>query len=124
VENIKRYAMYSVVAVVLVAIVGVYFRYFFTEEAQNKISRKITSTIGITGKLDIYDNGKVVQRFLKIDKLSTAYGTHDNQPRPYRYGYGFNDKNLNGILDDSEKRVGKVYFEFSEFNRYIFMEDK
>jgi hypothetical protein len=123
-DKIKKYAMIAVVSIFILASIFVYFKYFFTEEAQNKISRKITSTIGVTGKLEIYDAGKVIKRFLKVDKLSTAYGTNDNKPRPYRYGYGFNDKNLNNILDEDEKRGGKVYFEFSEFNRYIFLEDK
>jgi hypothetical protein len=31
---------------------------------------------------------KLVRRFPKIDKISTAMGTSDNVPRSYRYGYG------------------------------------
>jgi hypothetical protein len=38
------------------------------------------------GVLDIYAGDKLVMRFIKIDKLTTAHGTDDNQVRPYRYG--------------------------------------
>jgi hypothetical protein len=57
---------------------------------------------------------------LRIDKLSTAYGTDDGQPRPYRYGYGVLDENDNGVVDREERRV---YFEFSDYSTsYVFFE--
>jgi hypothetical protein len=69
--------------------------------------------------LEVYAGEKVVKRFLKIDKLSTALGTQDNQARAYRFGYGVLDENLNGLADDGEKRV---YFEVSDFTQYVFFE--
>ncbi len=66
-----------------------------TQESQNKISRSIQNFTGTNGVLDIYAGGKLVKRFIKIDKLSTAYGTDDSKARPYRYGYGYDDKNFN-----------------------------
>ena len=40
--------------------------------------------------------------------------------RPYRFGYGVLDENLNGLPDAGEK---KVYFEFSDYSTsYIFYE--
>jgi len=57
---------------------------------------------------------------MKIDKLSTALGTDDNQPRHYRFGYGVLDENLNGQTDSGEKRV---YFEISDFSTYVFFEN-
>jgi hypothetical protein len=48
-------------------------------------------------------------------------GTSDNNPRPYRFGYGVLDENFNGIKDTNEK---KVYFEFSDYSTsYIFYEN-
>jgi hypothetical protein len=71
--------------------------------------------------LEIYAGDKLVKRFLKIDKISTAYGTDDKVPRSYRYGYGVLDENLNGIVDPQEKRV---YFEISDYaSNYIFFEN-
>ena len=70
-----------------------------TQEKQNEISRSIQNWTGTNGVLDIYAGDKLVQRFIKIDKLSTAYGTDDNKPRPYRYGYGYVDINQNLIVD-------------------------
>lgn len=93
-----------------------------TQETQNKLSRSLQNWTGTAGILEVYAGDKLVKRFMKIDKLSTAYGTESTQARPYRYGYGFNDKNLNGIIEDDEK---KVYFEFSDYSTsYIFYEDK
>jgi hypothetical protein len=91
-----------------------------TQETQNKINRSIQNWTGTNGVLDIYAGDKLVKRFIKIDKLSTAYGTHDNQPRSYRYGYGIIDENLNYRVDKGEK---KSYFEISNFSNYIFYEN-
>jgi len=58
---------------------------------------------------------------MKIDKLSTAMGTSDNQPRSYRYGYGVMDENLNFVVDPGVK---KVYFEVSDCSsNYQFFEN-
>jgi opacity protein-like surface antigen len=91
-----------------------------TQEQQNKISRNLQNWTGTNGVLEVYAGDKVVRRFLKIDKLSTAMGTDDNQPRPYRFGYGVFDENLNFVVDPGEK---KVYFEISDYGaNYLFFE--
>ncbi len=91
-----------------------------TQETQNKLGRAVQNWTGANGVLDIYEGGKLVMRFVKIDKLSTAKGTDDNTPRQYRYGYGYYDKNLNYKVDSGEK---KLYFEISNFTPYIFYEN-
>jgi len=92
-----------------------------TQEAQNKIGRAINNWTGTDGILEIYAGEKLVKRFMKIDKLTTAIGTSNNKDRPYRYGYGFLDINLNYKIDDTEKK--KIYFEFSDYSTsYIFYE--
>lgn len=92
-----------------------------TQETQNEISRGIQNWTGTNGVLDIYAGDKLVQRFIKIDKISTAYGTDDNKPRAYRYGYGYVDINQNFIVDSGEK---KVYFEISDYSTsYVFYEN-
>jgi len=91
-----------------------------TQEQQNKISRNIQNWTGTNGVLEFYAGDKLVRRFIKIDKLSTAMGTEDNLPRPYRYGYGVLDENLNFVVDPGEK---KVYFEISDYgSNYLFFE--
>lgn len=91
-----------------------------TQERQNQISRDIQNWTGTDGTLEIYAGEKLVRRFIHIDKLSTALGTDDGKPRPYRFGYGLLDENLNGQKDDGEK---KVYFEFSDYaSNYVFFE--
>jgi hypothetical protein len=92
-----------------------------TQEQQNKIQRDIQNWTGTNGVLEIYAGDKVARRFIKIDKLSTALGTDDGKPRPYRYGYGVLDENLNMTVDAGEKRV---YFEISDYaTNYIFFEN-
>ena len=92
-----------------------------TQETQNKFSRSIQNWTGTDGVLDIYAGDKLVRRFIKIDKLSTAYGTEDQKPRPYRFGYGIMDENFNLKRDSGEK---KVYFEFSDYSTsYVFYEN-
>ena len=91
-----------------------------TQETQNSLSRSLQNWTGTNGVLDIYAADKLVHKFIKIDKLSTAKGTSDGNQRPYRYGYGIDDLNMNGKKDAGEK---KVYFEFSDYSTsYIFYE--
>ncbi|MFO1280509.1 MAG: hypothetical protein U1F04_13235 [Burkholderiaceae bacterium] len=91
-----------------------------TQEQQNKISRDIQNWTGTNGVMEVYAGDKVVRRFLKVDKLSTALGTDDSKPRAYRFGYGVLDENLNFQVDPGEK---KVYFEVSDFSTYVFFEN-
>jgi len=91
-----------------------------TQESQNRISRSIQNWTGTDGVLDIYASDKLVKRFIKIDKMSTALGTSDREARAYRYGYGYIDANFNYQVDQGEK---KVYFEVSDFSTYIFYEN-
>lgn len=92
-----------------------------TQEWQNQFSRSVQNWTGTNGVLDIYAGDKLVQRFIQIDKLSTALGTSDGQPRSYRYGYGVFDRNQNYVVDPGEK---KTYFEFSDYSTsYVFYEN-
>ncbi|CCO22995.1 hypothetical protein [Maridesulfovibrio hydrothermalis] len=92
-----------------------------TQETQNRIGRSIQNWTGVAGVLEVYSGGKLVKRFIKIDKLSTASGTSERIERPYRFGYGVLDSNLNGKADPNEK---KVYFEFSDYStNYVFFEN-
>jgi hypothetical protein len=91
-----------------------------TQEAQNQIGRSIQNWTGTNGVIDIYAGEKLVMRFIKIDKLSTALGTDDGLPRPYRFGYGVLDENQNFQVDPGER---KLYFEVSDFaTPYVFYE--
>ena len=91
-----------------------------TQEQQNKISRDIQNWTGTNGVLEVYAGDKLVRRFMKVDKISTALGTDDKTPRAYRYGYGVLDENLNFQVDPGEK---KVYFEISDYSNMVFFEN-
>lgn len=92
-----------------------------TQEAQNKISRSIQNWTGTNGVLDVLGAGKVMYRFVNIDKMTTATATGGTEARAYRYGYGAFDKNFNYKKDADEK---VVYFEISDYaTNYIFYEN-
>ena len=91
-----------------------------TQEQQNKLGRNIQNWTGTNGVLEIYAGDKLVRRFVRVDKLSTALGTDDDQPRAYRFGYGVLDENLNFVPDPGEK---KVYFEIGGYGNYLFFEN-
>jgi len=100
---------------VLIALAGC------TQESQNKFGRAIQNYTGTNGVLDVYAGEKLVKRFIKVDKLTTAIATESSQPRPYRYGYGVMDENFNLKVDEGEK---KVYFEVSDYSTsYVFYEN-
>lgn len=92
-----------------------------TQETQNKVSRSLLNWTGTDGILDVMSEGKVLYRFIKIDKLSTAVETSGNTARPYRFGYGVLDFNKNYKQDEGEK---KVYFEISDYSTsYVFYDN-
>lgn len=92
-----------------------------TQETQNRLGRAVQNWTGTDGILEIYAGDKLVKRFLQIDKLTTASATDNRTDRPYRFGYGILDANLNAQADDGET---KVYFEFSDYSTsYIFYEN-
>jgi hypothetical protein len=91
-----------------------------TQETQNQIGRSIQNWTGTSGVLDVYAGEKIAMRFIQIDKLSTALGTGDALPRPYRFGYGVLDQNQNYQVDPGER---KIYFEVSDYSTpYVFYE--
>ncbi|MFT5258892.1 MAG: hypothetical protein ACI9J2_000921 [Saprospiraceae bacterium] len=91
-----------------------------TQETQNKFGRAVQNWTGTNGVLEVYAGDKLVKRFIGIDKLSTAMSTNGSESRPYRFGYGVMDENLNLVKDGNEQ---KVHFEFSDYSTsYIFYE--
>jgi hypothetical protein len=111
-QNIKHTAL-------ITAVISACLLAACTQEQQNKISRDIQNWTGTNGVMEVYAGDKVVRRFLKVDKVSTALGTDDKQPRAYRFGYGVLDENLNMQVDPGEK---KVYFEVSDYSNTVFFE--
>jgi hypothetical protein len=91
-----------------------------TQEQQNQFGRGVQNWTGTNGVLEIYAGDKLVRRFVRVDKLSTALGTSDDEARSYRYGYGVLDENLNFVADPGEK---KVYFEIGGYASYLFFEN-
>ena len=90
------------------------------QESQNRLGRAVQNWTGTDGVMDIYAGDKLVMRFIKIDKVTTATATGGRDARAYRYGWGILDTNQNFVVDPGEK---KVYFEISDFSTYVFYEN-
>ena len=106
----------------ILVFVGLLMLVSCTQETQNKIGRAVQNWTGTDGVLEVYAGEQLVKRFMKIDKLSTATSTNGKVERPYRFGYGYMDANLNGVVDPDEKK--KIYFEFSDYSTsYVFYEN-
>lgn len=92
-----------------------------TQETQNEIGRTVRNWTGTNGILEVYAGDKLVKRFMKIDKLTTATGTKADESRPYRFGYGVLDSDLDGQPDPGGKQI---YFEISDYSTsYVFYEN-
>ena len=110
----RRYGLLALAALAL-AFAGC------TQETQNEIGRTVRNWTGTDGILEVYAGDKLVKRFMKIDKLSTATGTKEGEARPYRFGYGVLDSDLDGQPDPGGKQI---YFEISDYSTsYIFYEN-
>jgi len=114
--TISRYGLRLAVTVALAMLAA-----GCTQETQNKFGRAMQNWTGTNGVLEIYAGDKLVRRFIEIDKLSTAVATQGSGSRPYRFGYGVLDQNLNLQKDGDERRV---YFEISDYSTsYVFFEN-
>ncbi len=92
-----------------------------TQETQNEIGRTVRNWTGTNGVLEVYAGDKLVKRFMNIDKLTTATGTKNGEARPYRFGYGVLDANLDGQPDPGARQI---YFEVSDYSTsYVFYEN-
>ena len=108
--------------IILVVLVGLAFTFSAcTQESQNKMGRSIQNWTGTNGVLDVYMGEKLVQRYINVDKLSTALSTDGTESRHYRYGYGYLDLNQNYKIDEGER---KLYFEVSNYSTpYVFYDN-
>ncbi|WP_457633564.1 hypothetical protein [Oceanithermus desulfurans] len=116
-----------ILALILILLLGGFlaFRFFFSPERLNQIGRTVGTTFGFDyGVVEYYSMGRLVARFFNVEKLTTASGTYENQTRPYRFGYGYRDTNLNGVLDTDEAAAGKVYFEVPVYADYLYYDGK
>ncbi len=116
----KDFAMYKSNTLILSLMLAGGLLTGCTQEQQNQVKRDIQNWTGTDGVLEIYAGEKLIKRFLKVDKLSTALGTTDGQPRAYRFGYGVLDENQNFMIDQPEKRV---YFEVNDYSTYVFFDN-
>jgi len=122
---LRKIALILILIVVLLLGGFLVFRYVFSPERMNQLGRTVSTTFGFDyGVVEYYSMGRLVARFFNVEKLTTATGTYENQTRPYRFGYGYRDVNLNGILDPDEAALGKAYFEIPVYADYLYYDAK
>ena len=113
--TVKKYVMWFLgITVIIGILLGMRF---FSEESQNKFKRFMDAGVGFKhGRADILSaSGKPAITWLAVEKITSGDGT-----RAYRYGYGYSDLNLNGVVDLNEKKLGKRYFDTNNFTDLIF----
>lgn len=112
-----------ILAVLVLAILGI--RYYFTPEQQNLTLRTLDKITGFkNGQIEVRSlDGSVTYRIFQVDKFTTTI-KEGSILRPYRFGYGYIDLNLNDILDEEEKLLGRSYFEIPNTSDYVFFERK
>ncbi len=121
----KKVAILAGVILVLGVVLFFVYRIVFAPERINIIGRTIETTFGFkNGVVEFYSGGVLVKRFLKVEKLTTAKGTYEKATRPYRFGFGYIDLNLDGVLNKNEKKLGKVYFEIPSPRDYVYYDAK
>ncbi|WP_456409211.1 hypothetical protein [Oceanithermus sp.] len=122
---LRKIALILILIVVLMLGGFLVFRYVFSPERMNQIGRTVSTTFGFDyGVVEYYSMGRLVARFFNVEKLTTATGTYENQTRPYRFGYGYRDINLDGFLDPDEATLGKAYFEIPVYADYLYYDAK
>jgi hypothetical protein len=79
-STIKSIAARAISAPATALFLSLFLLQACTQEQQNKIQRDIQNWTGTNGVLEVYAGDKLVRRFIKIDKLSTAMGTTSPAP--------------------------------------------
>lgn len=112
-----------ILAITIIAILII--RYFFTPEQQNLTLRTLDKITGFkNGQIEVRSlSGSITYRIFQVDKFTTTL-KDGTTLRPYRFGYGYIDLNLNDVLDDEEKVLGRSYFEIPNTSDYVFFERK
>ncbi|WP_293179523.1 hypothetical protein [Oceanithermus sp.] len=122
---IRKIALILILVVLLLLGGFLAFRYVFSPERMNQLGRTVSTTFGFDyGVVEYYSMGRLVARFFNVEKLTTATGTYENQTRPYRFGYGYRDLDLDGVLDPDEAVLGKAYFEVPVYADYLYYDAK
>lgn len=75
----------------------------------------VQEVLGGKAVVEVYNGGKLVRRFIRVDELSW----HETSDETMRFGYGILDDNQNMQADAGEARV---YFEFPADTPYLLFE--
>jgi hypothetical protein len=70
---VKKYLIIGILSIVIIGMLFLFFRYFFTYEQRNRVKRSIESVTGQNLRVTVYDmNGKVLRQWEHIEKISTG----------------------------------------------------
>jgi multidrug efflux pump subunit AcrB len=123
-DNKMRKEIYIGITVVIIMLAIFLGIKFFSEEEQNIFMRKITTTIGYKeGEVRVFAGQQHPVFVVKnVEKLTTAFSSTGKEDRPYRFGFGYIDEDLDGKISEKEKKKGKKYFEIGPFTQYIYLD--
>ena len=78
----------STLLVALILGMFLYFRYFFTYEQRQQIKRKIDTVTGQNMTVTVFGyDGKIIKRWVGIQKITSGYSRGTSGERSYTYFY-------------------------------------
>ncbi len=78
----------SILLVVLVLGIFLYFRYFFTYEQRQHIKRQIDTVTGQNMTVTVFGyDGRIIKRWVGIQKITSGYSRGGSGERNYTYFY-------------------------------------
>ncbi len=78
----------SVLLVVLIFGIFLYFRYFFTYEQRQQVKRKIDTVTGQNLTVTVFGfDGKIIKRWVGIEKITSGYARGSAGERNYTFFY-------------------------------------
>jgi hypothetical protein len=77
-----------ILSVFMVFGVFIYFKYFFTYEQRQQVKRKIGSVTGQNMTVTVFGfDGKIIKRWVGIEKITSGYARSSAGERNYTYFY-------------------------------------
>jgi hypothetical protein len=87
-SKIKMRIIIILLAIVTVFGLFVYFKYFFTYEQRQQVKRKIDSVTGQNLTITVFGyDGKIIKRWVGVQKITSGRGTPGMGERNYTYFY-------------------------------------
>jgi hypothetical protein len=92
-NRMKLWAVTSVIFILIIGSVFVYFRYFFTYEQRNVFKRKIGTITGMNMTITVFGyDGRIIKRWKNVQRITSGRGKGADSNKSYTYFYTKDNK--------------------------------